>query len=215
MITLLDHKTTLKYLAYLGFKGDTTAALNLIRKKRADDRKSTTGKAVNRSVLNCYVFGKKGSGKTALLRRHIGLPFREKYIPTEEPYSVVNTVEMNGAEKYLVLREFGEGFAEELFDDKRKLSQADVFCFVYDSSDQRSFAYIAQLMSEYRHDISSIPCCIVATKRDLDLAEQKYEVRPEEFCKQLVIPTPVFVSIKDAQRTIDIYSLLTGLAYDG
>jgi len=101
MQTLLDYKTTLKYLAYLGFKGDTTTALQVTRKRRVDDRKG--GKPSPRSVLNCFVFGKKGSGKSALLRRHIGLPFREKYIPTEESYSVVNTAEINGTEKYLVV----------------------------------------------------------------------------------------------------------------
>jgi Ras family protein T1 len=95
------------------------------------------------------------------------------------------------------MQEFGEGPAENLFEDnKKKLAPADVLCFVYDSSDMRSFAYIAQLMTDvrnsflvstqvqtllknkkfddyqFRQEISSIPCCIVATKRDLDLVEQ-------------------------------------------
>lgn len=149
MVTLLDHKTTLKYLAHLGFKGDTTTALQLTRKKKIDAGKAVKSPA--RAVLNCFVFGKKGSGKTALLRRHISLAFNGKYAPTNDPYAVVNTVEINGTEKYLVMQEFGEGVAENVFEDKKKMTTADVLCFTFDSSDMRSFAYIAQLMTEVRY----------------------------------------------------------------
>lgn len=74
MTTLLDHKATLAYLAYLGFNGDTTTALKVTRPRKADRRR---GK-VQRNVFLCYVFGATGSGKVGKLRnfslRH-GLTF--------------------------------------------------------------------------------------------------------------------------------------------
>lgn len=60
MTTLLNHKTTLSYLAYLGFfDNDTTKALKLTRRRKTD-RKS--GK-LQRDVFLSYVFGAAGSGK--------------------------------------------------------------------------------------------------------------------------------------------------------
>jgi hypothetical protein len=59
MTTLLDHKSTLKYLAYLGFEGDTRTALKVTKPKRIDRKK---GK-IQRNVFSCYVFGAPGSGK--------------------------------------------------------------------------------------------------------------------------------------------------------
>lgn len=59
MTTLLDHRTTLKYLAYLGFEGDTRTALKVTKPKRVDRKK---GK-IQRNVFSCYVFGAPSSGK--------------------------------------------------------------------------------------------------------------------------------------------------------
>jgi Ras family protein T1 len=59
MTTLLDYKTTLAYLAYLGFEGDTTTALKVTRSRKADGKK----KRVTRNVFLCYVFGATGCGK--------------------------------------------------------------------------------------------------------------------------------------------------------
>ena len=60
MQTLMDHKTTLAYLAYLGYPSDdTTDALQIVKNKRADRRK---GKS-HRSVFLCFVFGAAGCGK--------------------------------------------------------------------------------------------------------------------------------------------------------
>lgn len=59
MTTLLDHKTTLKYLAYLGFERDTRTALKVTKPKKVDRKK---GK-IQRNVFSCYVLGAPGSGK--------------------------------------------------------------------------------------------------------------------------------------------------------
>jgi Ras family protein T1 len=59
MTTLLDYRTTLAYLAYLGYDGDATNALKITRPKRLDRRR---GK-IQRTVFLSYVFGATGSGK--------------------------------------------------------------------------------------------------------------------------------------------------------
>jgi len=101
MTTLLDHKKTLSYLAYLGFPGEsTTAALKITQPRKSDRRK---GKS-SRNVFLCYVCGAAGSGKTSLLRLFAGKPYRDVYVPTSKPISVVNSVEIDGIEKYLVVR---------------------------------------------------------------------------------------------------------------
>lgn len=165
MSTLLDYKTTLKYLAYLGFDGDSTSAIQLTKSKRTEHNKKGR---VSRSVFFCYVFGNLGSGKTSLLRSFVGnsngksvsmattstgLGISETFnvvgattgsLPTK-PFAVVNSVEVRGAEKYLVMVECGTQQEQEFLNNPKKLESCDVACFLYDSSDPTSFAYVAKL----------------------------------------------------------------------
>lgn len=100
MTTLLDHKTTLAYLAYLGYPEEPrTSAVQVTRPRKADRRK---GK-VTRNVFLCYVCGAAGSGKTSLLRAFAGKGFSDVYEPTSKMISVVNSVDIGGSEKYLVV----------------------------------------------------------------------------------------------------------------
>ena len=100
MTTLLDHKTTLAYLAYLGFPREPrTTALQVTRARKVDRRKGI----ITRNVFLCYVCGAAGSGKTSLLRAFVGKPFRPLYEPTNKPINVVNAVDIDGSEKYLVV----------------------------------------------------------------------------------------------------------------
>ena len=139
MTTLLDYKVTLRYLAYLGFPGDTTTALRITKPRRRHTKRST------RQVFLAYAFGATGSGKTSLLKNFAGKPFSESYNPTTKPFSVVNSVEIGGVEKYLVMQEFGPKGDAEVLSNRKKLEACDVICLVYDSSDVNSFAYIANL----------------------------------------------------------------------
>ena len=100
MTTLLDYKTTLAYLAYLGFPDTPQTNALTVTQPRKKDRKK--GK-VTRNVFLCYVCGAAGSGKTSLLRAFVGKPYREKYEPTTRMISVVNSVDIHGSEKYLVV----------------------------------------------------------------------------------------------------------------
>ena len=99
MTTLLDHKTTLAYLAYLGYPAEPrTGALQVTRPRKADRRK---GK-VTRNVFLAYILGAAGSGKTSLLRAFAAKPFSDVYEPTKM-INVVNSVDIDGSEKYLVV----------------------------------------------------------------------------------------------------------------
>lgn len=113
MTTLLEPRISLAYMAYLGYAHSspnpvsllpTTSALTVTR-PRAQDRKKGT---VSRSVFRAFVVGAKGSGKTSLLRAFVGKEWKSAASTggTESEgavKTVVNSVEINGEEKYLVV----------------------------------------------------------------------------------------------------------------
>ncbi|CAG8461994.1 8997_t:CDS:10 [Acaulospora morrowiae] len=197
--------TTLSYLAYLGFEGDTTTALKRTKPRKVDRKRNK----VQRNVFLAYVFGAAGSGKSSLLRAFVNKPFTDGYTPTSRSFSVVNSVEIKGAEKYLVLQEFGSKYEAEILQNKRKLEACDLICFVYDSSDTNSFSYIVELRK--RHNLDNFPTVFVATKSDLDLVQQRHEVQPDVYCRNLGLAVPLSVSVKN-QQTADLWNLLTGVS---
>ncbi|KIM28732.1 hypothetical protein M408DRAFT_329191 [Serendipita vermifera MAFF 305830] len=206
MTTLLDYKTTLAYLAYLGYPGaSTTTALKVTKPRRLGKRArahqlATGGKgksSENRNVFLCWVCGAAGSGKTSLLRNFAKKPYRDAYIPTTKPVSVVNSVEIDGSEKYVVMQEFGSKYEAETLRNPKKTDLVDVIIYIYDSSDTNSFSYISNLRQQYSLD--HIPTLFVATKSDLDLAQQRHEVQPDVYCRRLFLQVPVAVSVKTAQ----------------
>lgn len=198
MTTLLEPKTTLAYLAYLGYPTEPrTSALHITRPRAQDRRK---GKST-RNVFLCYVCGAAGSGKTSLLRAFAGKPFLDSsssssssststststakttayggktdkgaYEPTKKMMSVVNSVDIEGEEKYLVLQEFGSQYEAEVLRESmtgrgggggmgmgggmgggmgkgmgggRRGEMVDVMVYVHDSADTNSFSYISNL----------------------------------------------------------------------
>ncbi|KAI9244890.1 EF hand associated-domain-containing protein [Sporodiniella umbellata] len=205
MTTLLDHKTTLKYLAYLGFEKDTRTALKVTKPKKVDRKK---GK-IQRNVFSCYVLGAPGSGKTSLLKAFVHKPFSENYTPTTEPFQVVNSVEMNGSEKYLVMQEVEHNRVSEILPNQKKLEQCDLLCLVYDTSDANSFGYLASLRKQYK--IDHLATVLVATKCELDLVMQRYEVQPDIYCRNFGLNVPLSVSVKENQMA-NLYHILTGVA---
>ncbi|KAF7298934.1 hypothetical protein MIND_00841400 [Mycena indigotica] len=206
MTTLLEHKTTLAYLGYLGYPGEPrTGALQVTRPRKTDRRK---GK-VTRNVFLCYVCGAAGSGKTSLLKAFAGKPSTSIYEPTSKMLSVVNSVAIEGSEKYLILQEFGSKYEQETLRNSKKTDLADVIVYVHDSSDTNSFSYISNLRQQYVLD--HIPTLFVATKSDLDLAQQRHEVQPDVYCRRLGLQMPVAVSIKTGQ-TADVFHEICRIA---
>lgn len=104
MTTYQDPKTTLAYLAYLGFesgaKGGTTAALKLTKPRKKRRRQ---GK-VERNVVLCYVLGASGSGKSSILDAFLNRALNLTYHPTIKPRAAVNSVELQGGKQcYLIV----------------------------------------------------------------------------------------------------------------
>lgn len=220
MTTLLDHKTTLSYLAFLGYTSSpssldmsTTTALKVTRPRKTERRQ----KKVTRNVFLCYVVGAAGSGKTSLLRSFLSKRFRGgelgdvAYEPTSRTMSVVNSVEMGGGEKYLVLQEFGSKYESEVLRSRKKLEQADVIIYLYDSSDANSFSYVANIREQYSLD--HIPSVFVATKADLDLTQQRYEVQPDVYARKLGLPVPMSVSVR-LGPVPNLWTTITRVALD-
>lgn len=233
MTTLLDHKTTLSYLAHLGYHSSppsqtssfpsftpshsssssdssdqdslTTSALLVTRPRKTDRKK---GK-VTRNVFLCYVCGAAGSGKTSLLRSFVAKPFQGQYHPTSKMLSVVNSVDIGGKEKYLVLQEFGSKYEAETLRNSKKTDVADAIVYVHDSSDTNSFSYISNLRQQYSLD--HIPTLFVATKSDLDLALQRHEVQPDVYCRRLGLQGPVSVSVQSGQNA-DVFGAICSIA---
>ena len=187
MTTFFSPKTTLEYLAYLGFESSdrsnpsTTVGLK-VTKARKQRRKPGR---IGRHVILGLVLGAPSSGKSSLLDAFLSRPFASTYSPTIQPRVGVNTVELPGGRQcYLILKELGETEAAVLENRSKLLDQCDVVVYTYDSSDPDSFAHIPQLRSTYRH-LEELPSIYVALKADLDRTTQRSEQQPDEYTSQI------------------------------
>ncbi|KAJ1718718.1 ERMES complex Ca(2+)-binding regulatory GTPase gem1, partial [Coemansia biformis] len=192
MSTLLDHKLTLAYLAYFGFPGDTRDGICIVGRNGGSGssglKKRKKGKQ-QRNVFLCYVVGAAGSGKSSLIRAFAKKPFAEEYTPTTRSTTTVNSVDVKGAEKYLVMQEFGP-YDTSVLQSRRQLEYCDLLVMVYDSSDPTSFAYLTKLRSNYSLD--NLPVIFVATKSDLDFVEQRCDTLPDIYCRELKLNSPLY-----------------------
>ncbi|PWN19851.1 P-loop containing nucleoside triphosphate hydrolase protein [Microstroma glucosiphilum] len=160
-------------------------------------KKKKKGDPAERSVFLAYVVGPPGSGKSSLLRAMAGKSFQSHYEPTSHTHSVVSAVEQEGGtERYLVLQEFGSRYEGDALRSASRLAMADVILFVWDSSDTNSFSYISNLRQKYPA-LAGLPSLFVATKADLDLAQQRHEVQPDVYCRKLGLGrfSPMHVSV--------------------
>ena len=194
MTTFEEPKTTLEYLAYLGFegtqRGGTTAALKVTKARKRRNRPAR----VERNVFLCYVIGAGGSGKSSLLSAFLNRPFSTTYHPTIKPQTAVNSVELQGGRQcYLILEELGE-LEPAILDNRAKLDACDLLCYTYDSSDPDSFAHITDLRKRYPY-LDGVPAVYTALKADQDRAVQRTEVQPDEYTESLRMPKPLHVSV--------------------
>ncbi|RMZ82348.1 hypothetical protein DV738_g1783, partial [Chaetothyriales sp. CBS 135597] len=181
MTTFLSPKTTLEYLAHLGFdSANTTAALKVTKPRKRRRRPGKTG----RNVILAHVLGASQSGKSCLLDTFLGQPFNQTYHPTIQPRTAVNTVELPGGRQcYLILNELGESEQAVLENKTKLLDQCDVVVYTYDSSDPESFSYIPTAQQTHPH-LEEIPAVYVALKADLDRTTQRAEFQPDEYTAQ-------------------------------
>ncbi|KAF6162811.1 hypothetical protein GIB67_029080 [Kingdonia uniflora] len=169
LMTLLEPSKSLANLIYIGYFGDPASALRITRRRKLDRKKQQC----ERNVFQCFVFGPKNAGKSALLNSFLGRPFLDIYTSTTSQCFAVNVVDqLGGSRKTLVLREIPEDGVKHLLSDKESLAVCDVAIFAHDSSDEKSWKKATELLIEVAsHGENSgfeVPCLIVAAKDDLD-----------------------------------------------
>ncbi|SPQ23195.1 9ea03727-db25-4e73-bdcf-dff09cbd4180 [Thermothielavioides terrestris] len=195
MTTFLEPKTTLEYLAYLGFEGPnardlTTAALKVTKPRK---RRRRPGR-VERNVVLCYIVGSAGAGKSSLLDAFLNRPFDGLYHPTIKPRRAVNSVELPGGKQcYLILEELGE-LEPAILENQAKLDACDLICYAYDSSEPDSFSHIVDLRKRYPQ-LDELPAIYTALKADRDKTTQRSELQPDAYTAALNMAAPLHVSV--------------------
>ncbi|XP_041262484.1 WD repeat-containing protein 90 isoform X5 [Onychostruthus taczanowskii] len=191
LVAYLDVRHCLECLGYLGYpilseQDSQTQALTVTREKRIDLEKGQT----QRNVFLCKVLGARGAGKSAFLQAFLGRSLAaQRENPGQPSLYTINTVQVNGQEKYLILYEVS---ADTTF-SKPSDAACDVACFIYSLSDPKSFSYCASIYKQHYLD-SQIPCVFVASKTDLPEASQQPGLFPAEFCYKHCLPPPFLFS---------------------
>ncbi|KAI3526753.1 hypothetical protein L1887_06015 [Cichorium endivia] len=197
LMTNLDPAKSLAYLIYLGYTNDPATALRVTRKRTLDVKKQQS----DRHVFQCYVFGPKNSGKSALLNSFIGRPFQNSYALNSDNCYTVNAVDqVRGTKKTLILHEIQEDDVKEFLSTKESLANCDIAVFVYDGSDEYSLKRASELLMDVARRGEDtgygVPCFFVAAKDDLD--SYPMAVRDSEaICQELKIDPPIHISVKE------------------
>ncbi|XP_022215201.1 mitochondrial Rho GTPase isoform X3 [Drosophila obscura] len=209
LMTLIDVVKTMEYLAYLGFNvhenDSQLAAIHVTRERRIDLAKRQS----SRSVYKCHVIGPNGSGKTGLCRGFL-VEEMQKLIGKEFKTNVVhciNSVQVYGQEKHLILRDIDVRHALDPLQPQEV--NCDVACLVFDSSNPRSFEYVARIYIKYYAE-SKIPVMIVGTKCDMDERRQDYLMQPADFCEKYKLLPPHLFSLKTNKK--ELYTKLATMA---
>ncbi|KAI9835909.1 MAG: ERMES complex Ca(2+)-binding regulatory GTPase gem1 [Sarea resinae] len=193
MTTFAEPKTTLEYLAYLGFetpeRGGTTAALKVTKPRK---RRKRPGR-VERNVVLCYVLGASHSGKSSLLDAFLNRTFSQVYHPTIKPRTAVNSVELQGGRQcYLIMEELGE-LEPAILENQAKLDDCDIVCYTYDSSDPDSFSHVVDLRKRFPQ-LEELPAVFAALKADQDKTMQRTELQPDDYTSNEKMTAPLHVS---------------------
>ncbi|EPS67784.1 hypothetical protein M569_06990, partial [Genlisea aurea] len=194
LMTSLDPAKSLANLIYLGHNCDATSAIHITRRRSVDRKKQQT----ERNVFQCFVFGPKNSGKSAMLASFLGRRFSENHTPPEQ---YASNVVKNGSKKTLILREIPEDGVKKLLSDKESLAACDVSVFVYDSSDSDSFHRAIELLSNVarlgEETVYGMPCLLIAAKYDLNSKPVNIKDAAEEICLDMNVDAPVPMSAKE------------------
>uniref|UniRef100_A0A8C8S1V1 Mitochondrial Rho GTPase n=1 Tax=Pelusios castaneus TaxID=367368 RepID=A0A8C8S1V1_9SAUR len=189
LVSYLDVHHCLEYLGYLGYPifsehNSQTQAITVTREKRIDLEKGQT----QRNVFLCKVIGPRGTGKSAFLQAFLGRNLAaHRESPGELSFYAINTVQVSGQEKYLILYEI------DVDTEFMKASDAacDVACLMYNVNDPKSFNYCACIYKQHYMD-GQIPCIFVASKSDLPELTQQHGLSPAEFCYKHRLPPPFY-----------------------
>ncbi|KAF7119925.1 hypothetical protein RHSIM_Rhsim13G0024400 [Rhododendron simsii] len=196
-MTLRDPARSLANLIYIGYSCDPASALHVTSRRLADRKKQQT----DRNVFQCFVFGPKNAGKSALLKSFLGRPFSDSYTSTTEDHYAVNDVDqLVGTKKTLILREIPEDGVKKLLSNKESLAACDVAVFVYDSSDEYSLKRTSELLLEVARQGEEsgfgVPSLLIAAKDDLN----SYPMAIKDSAKisqDVRIGAPIHLSVKE------------------
>ncbi|CAB3406367.1 unnamed protein product [Caenorhabditis bovis] len=194
MTTLINVTQSMEQLAYLGFPvgrsgpGRAGNALDAIRITR-ERRKDLEARGTDRKVFQCLVVGAKDAGKTVFMQSLAGRDMADvaQIGRRHSPY-VINRVRVKEESKYLLLREVDVLSPQDALGSGE--TAADVVAFLYDVSNPDSFAFCATVYQKYFYRTKT-PCVMIATKVERDEVDQRWEVPPEEFCRQHELPKPI------------------------
>lgn len=115
------------------------------------------------------------------------------YSPTIQPRLVIKDIELRGGKQcYLILEELGE-LEPAILENKKRLEECDVICYTYDSSDPESFQYLVDLRQKHAN-LDEIPSVFAALKADLDKQQQRSDVQPENYTRDLFLNSPLHIS---------------------
>nr|XP_031303371.1 mitochondrial Rho GTPase 2 isoform X10 [Camelus dromedarius] len=212
LVTYLDVQCCLEHLGYLGYptlyEQDSQAhAITVTREKRLDQEKGQT----QRSVLLCKVVGAHGVGKSSFLQAFLGrgLGHQGAQDPAEESSTyAIDTVQVNGQEKYLILCEVGADSLLTIAAD----ATCDVACLMFDGSDPASFTLCASVYKRHYMD-GQTPCLFVSSKADLPGGISSPGLSPTEFCRRHRLPAPTpFSCAGPAMPDTTIFTRLATMA---
>ncbi|KAL0371318.1 UNVERIFIED_CONTAM: Mitochondrial Rho GTPase 1 [Sesamum angustifolium] len=119
LMTSLDPAQSIANLIYIGYHCNAASALHITRRRLVDRKKQQT----ERNVFQCFVFGPKSAGKSALLMSLLG-----RYGLNLHMQEFIR-----GNKKTLILLEVPEDGVKKLLSNKESLAACDVAVFVYDS----------------------------------------------------------------------------------
>ncbi|XP_027817129.2 mitochondrial Rho GTPase 2 isoform X2 [Ovis aries] len=207
LVTYLDVRRSLEHLGYLGYPtlcepNSQAHAITVTREKRLDQEKGQT----QRNVLLCKVVGAHGVGKSSFLRAFLGHSLGHQDAGEPSVYAI-DTVQVNGQEKYLILCEVA---ADSLLTASADAS-CDVACLMFDGSDLRSFALCASVYKHYMD--GQTPCLFVCSKADLPGGVPLPGLSPAEFCRRHRLPAPTpFSCVGPVEPRVGIFTQLATMA---
>ncbi|XP_004604268.1 mitochondrial Rho GTPase 2 isoform X2 [Sorex araneus] len=185
LLAYLDVRRCLELLGHLGYptlcEQDSQAqAITVTRAKRLDQEKGQT----QRNVLLCKVVGTRGAGKSAFLQAFLGRSLGHPDAGDAAGYAI-NTVQVNGQEKYLILCEVEADSLLVATPD----AACDVACLLFDGSDPGSFTPCASIYKRCFMD-GQTPCLVVSCKADLPEGVPQPSLSAAEFCLRHRLPAP-------------------------